>query len=72
MWVRQVAQPGQHVMYFDRASKQLLWLPARSYPGIPADRLNVAALYSEPLQQKLSWFYAQVRAARRLSRSWRS
>ena len=72
MWVRQVAQPGQHVMYFDRASKQLLWLPARCYPGIPADRLNVAALYSEPLPQKLSWFYAQVPAARRLSRSWRS
>ena len=59
-------------MYFDKASRQLLWLPARSCPGIPADRLNMAALYSEPLPQKLSWFYAQVWVSRPLNRSWRS
>ena len=59
-------------MYFDKAAKQLLWLPARSYPGIPADRLNVAVLYGEPLPQKLSWFYAQVHVMSQLTRSWRS
>ena len=48
------------VIYYSNPTNQLLWLPAACYPGVPATRLNVDALYTESLDTKLRWFYSQL------------
>ena len=61
VWMRDNSRiRGEYVIYFSEAAQRLLWLPAHSFPGIPADSMNVAALYEDVLKQKLSWFYSQV------------
>lgn len=68
-WIRKKEQSAEgHVIYYSAPLRQLQWLPEECYPGIPANCLNVAALYEDTLKHKLAWFYSQVILARKIYR----
>lgn len=49
-----------YIILYSAEQEQLRWIPAQQYPGIPASRINMNAMYSQDLPTKLIWFNSQV------------
>lgn len=50
-----------YIILYSAEQEQLRWIPAQQYPGIPASRINMNAMYGQDLPTKLIWFNSQVR-----------